>query len=85
MAKFVGRLASINVPEMKIINKKKILSTDENSYKPTILYEYDRKEPLYKMIYLTDNDVYSIASINNGCSNKVYMWGNTTKPNKKEK
>ena len=71
--------------KMKIINKKKILSTDENSYKPTILYEYDRKEPLYKMIYLTDNDVYSIASINNGCSNKVYMWGNTTKPNKKEK
>ena len=71
--------------KMKIINKKKILSTDENGYKPTILYEYDRKEPLYKMIYLPDNDAYSIASINNGCSNKVYMWGNTTKPNKKEK
>ena len=65
---------------MKIINKKQILSQNEKDYVPKVLYEYKRSEPLYKMIYLKNNDFYSIAAIGNKCSNKVYMWGNNTKP-----
>ena len=62
--------------KMKIVSKWKILNQEEGEYQPKVHYEYDRKEAAYKMVYLKDNDLYSLAAIDNGCSTNVYMWGN---------
>ena len=62
--------------KMKIVSKWKILSQEEGEYQPKVHYEYDRKEAACKMVYLKDNDLYSLAAIDNGCSTNVYMWGN---------
>ena len=62
--------------KMKIVSKWKILSQEEGEYQPKVHYEYDRKEAAYKMVYLKDNDLYSLDAIDNGCSTNVYMWGN---------
>ena len=64
--------------QMKLINTKDIL-TSQQQQQVQSQYEYKRPESLYKIIPIINNSIFTIASINYGCSSNVYLWGNISK------
>lgn len=65
--------------QMKLINTKDILTSSQQQQQVQSQYEYKRPESLYKIIPIINNSIFTIASINYGCSSNVYLWGNISK------
>ena len=62
-----------NDKRMKIIGKEK--KSGKNGKDVKIYGEYVRKEGIYKMRLITNNDKYKYIGINYGNSSNVYLWG----------
>ena len=66
--------------QMKLINTKDVLtSSSQQEQQVQSQFEYKRPESLYRIIPIVNNTIFSIASINYGCSSNVYLWGNISK------
>ena len=69
--------------KLKVISKDRLLKEGDDKIKENC--EYVRNESMYKLIPIVNDSVFTVASINYGCSENVYLWGSAINYRQKEK
>ena len=69
--------------KLKVISKDRLLKEGDEQIKENC--EYVRNESMYKLIPIVNDSVFTVASINYGCSENVYLWGSAINYRQKEK
>lgn len=65
------KLNIIDIQEKRIVTNQGETEVLEEA----LVSSYDKKDTIYKLMYLPANDKFKIASIDYGCSNNIYFWG----------